>query len=304
MPAQQLHLFESAKPLLQRFGPDFFRAVPQKPGVYIMSGEAERVLYIGQSQNLRQRLASYKNARPDRVPRKIIRLVHSVKTITWQECESPEAARLKENQLLRTLRPKFNVMNTYPKAYGFIGLKRNETRMEFWLTNEPKNEGNIFGAFKSGCVRAYGTLLRVLWAALHQPSSPHDFPALLIAPKPPRQYALDLNANPVRLEPAHLADAIESFFGGTSDTLIHLLSEALPAQETISSFQRNLQLSDIETLTGFFERGPKRNHHLRQQYELPDHVIPQEELDDLLVARKATKIPESTNETAGYSDVS
>jgi excinuclease UvrABC nuclease subunit len=289
MPAQQLHLFDPAKPLLQRFGPDFFRAVPRKPGVYIMSGEAERVLYIGQSQNLRQRLASYKNARPDRVPRKIIRLVHSVKTITWEECESAEAARLKENQLLRTLRPKFNVLNTYPKAYGFVGLKRNGNQMEFWLSNEPQHEGKVYGAFKSGCVRAYGALLRAIWAALHQPGSPHDFPTLLLASRPPRQYSLHLDTNPL-VEPGRLAESIENFFAGTSDELIHSLSQVLPDNQTISSFQRTLQLNDLETLTGFFERGPKRNRTLRVKYNFSEPIIPQEELDDLLVI-KADQAP-------------
>jgi hypothetical protein len=302
MPAQQLHLFESAKPLLQRFGTEFFRAIPQKPGVYIMSGEGERVLYVGQSQNLRQRLGSYKNARPDRAPRKIIRLVHSVRTITWEECASPEAARLKENQLLRTLRPRFNVMNTYPRAYSFIGLKRNNTCMEFRLANEPTGEGKIFGAVKSGCMRAYGALLRTLWVALYQPGSPHEFPARLLAPSPPREYVLELNANPARLEPGCLAEGIESFYGGTSDTLIRLLTETVPADETISQFQRNLQLSDIEILTGFFERGPKRNQDLRQTYELLEPVIAQEELDDLLVVRKAGPLAEPTKRDTAHSD--
>src|SRR5579871_5697873 len=123
MAEKQLPLFEAARPLLDRFGADFFRAVPPRPGVYIMGGEGERILYIGQSRNLRQRLSSYKNARPDRAPRKIIRLVHLVRTIAWEECETAEAARLRENQLLRIHRPKFNVVNTYPQAYGFITMQ-------------------------------------------------------------------------------------------------------------------------------------------------------------------------------------
>src|ERR1700733_9857906 len=98
MSEQQLHLFPGAKPLLSRFGAEFFRAVPPRPGIYIMGGEAERILYIGQSKNLRHRLGSYKNAQLDRAPRKVIRLVHAVRTIVWQECESAKAARLKENQ--------------------------------------------------------------------------------------------------------------------------------------------------------------------------------------------------------------
>jgi predicted GIY-YIG superfamily endonuclease len=280
--AQQLHLLEPGKPLLQRFGADFFRAVPRKPGVYVMSGEGERILYVGQSKNLRARLGSYKNARPDRGPRKIIRLVHAVRTITWEECESVEAARLKENQMLRVFRPKFNVVNTYPKAYRFLGLKRNGARMEFWIGNEPCFQGKIYGAFKSGCVRAYAALLRAAWAALYQPVSPHDFPSPLLAARTPRHYVLRLDANP-GLELERLAGAIENFCAGTSSELIDLLTGTLPQGENICSFQRNLQAGDLEVLTGFFERGPQRNRNICREYDFPESIIPQDELDDLLV---------------------
>ena len=67
MPDLQLQLFDEPKPLLDRFGDGLFRAAPRRPGVYVMTGADGRVLYIGQSGNLRQRLASYKNARPGRV---------------------------------------------------------------------------------------------------------------------------------------------------------------------------------------------------------------------------------------------
>src|SRR4051794_33308133 len=117
---QQLQLLEVPKPLVGRFGEDFFRAAPRCPGVYIMTGPNERVLYIGQSKNLRVRLASYKNARPDRASRKTIRLVRQVQSIVWETCQDPEAAQLRENELLRLHRPKFNKVNTYPKAYTFI----------------------------------------------------------------------------------------------------------------------------------------------------------------------------------------
>src|SRR5690349_14894944 len=95
------------KPLVERFGHDFFKAAPREPGVYVMRGR-ERILYIGQSKNLRTRLAYYKNANPDRMPRRLVRLVHQVEQISWECCVSAEAARQRELELLRLHRPKFN----------------------------------------------------------------------------------------------------------------------------------------------------------------------------------------------------
>ena len=282
MAEQQLHLFVPAKPLVERFGADFFRAVPSKPGVYIMTGAADRVLYIGQSKNLRHRLSAYKNARPDRAPRKIIRLVHSVRTIVWEECETAEAARLKENQLLRTHRPRFNVQNTYPQAYRFISVRGDAGGLGLQLSGEPKSEGKVYGAFKSGCVRAYGSLLRLIWAAFHQPASPYDFPAPLLSSKLPQQYLFQSPPNITEqgLEP--WIERVQKFLAGDSDELIHTLVQMIPDQG-ISAFQRNLHLNDLEVLAKFFKRGPKRNRDMQRQYGIADQIIAQEELDDLLV---------------------
>src|SRR5687767_182452 len=98
MPARQLRLFDHPKPLLARLGADFFKAAPAGPGVYLMFNEAERLLYVGQSANLRSRLGAYKNANPDHLPRKVLRLVHAVASIKLETCETPVAARLRENE--------------------------------------------------------------------------------------------------------------------------------------------------------------------------------------------------------------
>lgn len=277
MPEQQLHLFEAARPLLSRFGAEFFRAVPARPGVYIMGGDAECVLYVGQSKNLRHRLGSYKNARPDRAPRKVIRLIHCVRTITWQECASAEAAQVKENELLRTLRPKFNVMNTYPQAYRFIAFQVVDGEMILSLLSEPKSPAQIYGAFKGG-VRAFAALLRMLWVARHQPLSPFDFPAPLLNPKPPREYRFCFENGP-----HPWSNLVENFLAGKSDSLISALLETLPRDENISAFQRNFHACELEILTTFFLRGPKRNRVLRQKHGIDGPIIPQERLDDLLV---------------------
>jgi hypothetical protein len=275
-------LFDPARPLLERFGAAFFKAVPPRPGVYIMGGDAERVLYIGQSSNLRQRLASYKNARPDRAPRKVIRLIHAVRTLVWEECESAEAARLKEAQLLRVHRPKFNVQNTYPRAYQFISLNRTGGQWEFSLGPEPKPEGSVYGAFKTGVRIAYSALLRLVWAALHQPGSPHEFPAPLLRVRPPREFRMRPTPNIASPGLDQLMRGVESLLGGQSAELIDHLAIVLPTGSEITAFQRNLMTADLEILRDFYERGAKRNRDLRAQHHLAEPIIPQEKLDDLL----------------------
>jgi predicted GIY-YIG superfamily endonuclease len=299
MPERQLHLFAALNPLITRVGEEFFRAVPREPGIYIMTGEHDRVLYVGQSGNLRARLGSYKNAQPDRARRKVIRLIHQVRSITWEKCVSPEAARLRENQLLRLHRPKFNRANVYPRAYTFIWVASDEQTLTLGRTNDcafatshgQKQErpggrmGNavqLYGAFKSFAVAGYGALLRLLWASLHQPVTIADFPAGLLREKPPRAFSLTWR----RVDDfrAELLCRLRGFLAGTSDELLTFLRKSLPAPELLCSFQRAHHDYDLEVLNNFYERSPKRNRALKIQNHLKSDIIAQEKLDDYLIA--------------------
>ena len=108
MAAGQLWLFDPPKPLVERFGEEFFTALPTGPGVYFLCGASEGVLYVGKARNLRKRLGSYRVANPERLPRRIIRLLHQVRRIEWDECPTEEAARQREELLICALAPKFN----------------------------------------------------------------------------------------------------------------------------------------------------------------------------------------------------
>jgi hypothetical protein len=205
-----------------------------------------------------------------------------VRSIVWEECGSPEAARLKENELLRIHRPKFNVMNTYPQGYRFIGIEIANGQPVFRLMNDEKFAGKVYGAFKSGCGLACASLFRLLWAACHQPLSPFDFPRWLLAARPPREYIFPTDKKPAQDWDAWMK-LVEKFFAGESDELAAILENAVPKAEMICAFQRKLQAADLEILRSFFEHGPKRNLALKQRHGIKAFVIAKEELDDLLV---------------------
>jgi hypothetical protein len=108
MPARQLWLFPPPRPLVERLGEDFFRQLPTGPGTYLMCGPLEGVLYVGKARNLRRRLASYRVANPERMPRRIIRLLHQVTRIELDLCPDEAAARHREELLITVLAPRFN----------------------------------------------------------------------------------------------------------------------------------------------------------------------------------------------------
>src|SRR5215831_12987658 len=125
MSAGQLWLFDPPKPLVERLGEEFFSALPTGPGVYLMCGVQEGVLYVGKARNLRKRLSSYRVANPERLSRRTIRLLHQVRRIEWDECASEQAASEREEMLICVLAPKFNAAGKVREFRGRAGAVLN-----------------------------------------------------------------------------------------------------------------------------------------------------------------------------------
>lgn len=108
MAATQLWLFPPAKPLVERLGADFFRDLPPQPGVYYFCGRDSGVLYVGKAKNLRKRLGSYRVANPERLSRRLLRLLNETTRVEYDLCASEARASQREAELIGALLPKFN----------------------------------------------------------------------------------------------------------------------------------------------------------------------------------------------------
>jgi excinuclease ABC subunit C len=80
---------------------------PTRPGVYGMVDAVGRLIYVGKSKSLRHRLLSY--FMPTNEDEKAGRIVQSAFRIVWETQPSEFAALLREQHLIRTFRPRFNV---------------------------------------------------------------------------------------------------------------------------------------------------------------------------------------------------
>jgi hypothetical protein len=251
---------------VERFGAQFFREIPRNPGVYLMHG-AGRLLYVGKAGNLRQRLGSYRYT-SDRTSRKTLRLLNAVESISWEVHPSEPAACLRENQLLREQRPKFNRVNTWPRAYPFIELRRDKECFSLRITTEPTE--HCHGAFKGNGRAAFASLLRLLWSAFEANHRYENLPRELVLAPPPTEWVFTSNL--------HGAALLHDFLSGTADTL---LREFELENVDDSVFHRQFRKEDVAVLTAFFAMGPLRNKHWRETLALNGSRVEQEELDDL-----------------------
>jgi excinuclease ABC subunit C len=95
------------------------RLAPTSPGVYRMLNAANDVLYVGKAKNVRKRLASY--ARVAAVqPARIMRMIAATVAVEIVSTSTETEALLLEANLIKQLRPRFNVQLRDDKSFPYI----------------------------------------------------------------------------------------------------------------------------------------------------------------------------------------
>jgi hypothetical protein len=173
---QQQRFWPDSRPLVERLGADFFRQLPEKPGVYLMHGTADIVLYVGKAKSLRHRLGSYRVANPDRMRRRHLRLLQQVVRIELEECSDEAAALAREAELLRTLKPKFNRAGVWIGPPRFLIWRIINQTVELAITKTPITGWQVFGPCGSGVIYLRAALVRLLWLVLNPSLGSHAMP--------------------------------------------------------------------------------------------------------------------------------
>jgi excinuclease ABC subunit C len=100
-------------------------SIPARPGVYLMKGEADEVLYVGKAVNLRNRLRSYFQSSATHSP-KVLRLVDNAADLDFFVTDSELEALILECNLIKRHRPHYNVRLKDDKRYPYIKITWQE----------------------------------------------------------------------------------------------------------------------------------------------------------------------------------
>ena len=140
---------------MSAFDPDpLLRDLTQRPGVYCMLDEKERVIYVGKARNLRRRVSSYFRGRAHDA--KTIAMLHNVADVQVTVTRTETEALMLEYNLIKQHQPRFNVMLRDDKSYPFIRIHDEHAfpRISFYRGSR-KASGRIFGPYPSaGAVRS------------------------------------------------------------------------------------------------------------------------------------------------------
>jgi excinuclease ABC subunit C len=135
---------------------DNLKRLPGKPGVYRMFGETGEVLYVGKAKNLKNRVGSY--ARMGGHTQRIARMISLTQAMEFVVTETETEALLLEASLIKSLKPRFNILLRDDKSFPYILIRRNHEAPQIKKYRGSKhNEGDYFGPFASA-----GAVMRTL----------------------------------------------------------------------------------------------------------------------------------------------
>lgn len=138
------------------------RIAPEKPGVYRMIGADDKVLYVGKAKNIKKRIVAYSHL--DKLPVRLQRMVSQIRRMEFIIVENEAKALLMENELIKELEPKYNILlkddKTFPHLMIDVGSEYPCLRKYRGKRND-KNK--YFGPFAN--VLAVNNVLDILQKA-------------------------------------------------------------------------------------------------------------------------------------------
>jgi excinuclease ABC subunit C len=223
---------------------EFARHLPNKPGVYRMFDRAGEVLYVGKAKSLKNRVSAYARgmAHTNAVARMIAETANMEFVTTGTETE----ALLLESNLIKQLRPRYNVLLRDDKSFPYIFLSGDHPAPQIAKhRGSRQRKGDYFGPFAS--VWAVERTIDALQKAFLLRSCSDSYyenrtrPCLL--------FQIKRCSGPCTGEISHtdyqaLADQARDFLSGRSSAVKQLLSERMQAAAEELEFEKAARYRD------------------------------------------------------------
>ena len=203
----------------KKFGVEWIQGVPRQPGVYLVYGTEDALVYVGKANNLFSRLSQYRHAGRKKTHRKMRLIIKQAQKITWRICKDEKDALLVENALIQAEQPLLNLNGARYFIYPSIGFKLEKSNFSCCVTSSPEkmqDQGfTMFGSYRSrkNVWESWGALSDILDMLGHkEPSSRRGY----------EQVAWTRGGTWRRL-PVNIFEHFESFLRGESDRFLETL---------------------------------------------------------------------------------
>ena len=123
------------------------QTLPENPGVYQYYDKEGKILYVGKAKNLKKRVSSYFNKIHDQAKTNV--LVKKIVTIKHIVVPTESDALLLENNLIKKLQPRYNILLRDDKTYPWICIKKEPFSRIFPTRKMIKDGSEYFGPYTS-----------------------------------------------------------------------------------------------------------------------------------------------------------
>jgi excinuclease ABC subunit C len=126
----------------------FLRTLPSAPGVYRMIDAGGEVIYVGKAKSLKARVTNY--TRPEGLPVRIQRMIFATASMEFVRTETESEALLLEANIVKRLRPRYNVLLRDDKSFPYILISEDHEAPELMKhRGARRRKGSYFGPFAS-----------------------------------------------------------------------------------------------------------------------------------------------------------
>lgn len=126
---------------------DLINNAPMSPGIYKMYDADGNLLYVGKAKNILHRLRQYIDISKLEPHKQIMRTL--VKRVEWEITRTESDALILEQNLIKTLKPKYNIMLTDGKMYPMLALTKHEFPRLLKFRGKISQRKDVYGPYPS-----------------------------------------------------------------------------------------------------------------------------------------------------------
>ena len=218
---------------------------PTTPGIYKMINSDANIIYVGKAKNLKNRVKSYFTKNHTDFKTKI--MVSHIKTIEIIQTSTEKEAFILENQLIKTLKPKYNILLKDDKTFPYIKVTTNEPFPRIITTRKKINDNaRYYGPYPS--IGSTRSLRKTLYSL---------FPirdckiAITLTEKQPKCLLLDINKcigpciyKQIKPQYDDLVEQLHLLLTGKNKTLLTQLTQQMTTFSNQLNFEKAAEIRD------------------------------------------------------------